>query len=228
MLLSRAESFVEMDESCMPLLVDEQVREISEKARSILASFARPIGDVDYVPMDQYKVNPSRLKKGGGGPLFDEIPPTGRKVLEQREGQIKVMCDPVAVYGTRRVARISVEDTEYFIARPDTILAYKVLHVLQSYEKKSKKFNSDFGKLFVAFKELYSEDELYNSTAQILEDYENEMERLHVRLNEDNEHATAYVPEIPQRIAKVLEHVDVSPEIRIMLERVVAVEVKKL
>ncbi len=219
MLLSRAERFIEMDEAQIPALVEARTREIPESARKILSSFARQIGDLDYVPMDHYKANPTRLKKGGGGPSFDEVPEAGRKVLKQGENQIKVMCDPVEVYGARRIAKVNVEGQDYYVARPDTILAYKVLHLLQSYEQKPEKFNTDFGKLLGALREMYSEEELGQITQQVLTDYEDAMEGLHIRMNEGKENPPAYERRIPKFIERVLANQQVSPEIRATLEK---------
>ena len=219
MLLSRAESFSEMDEAQVPVLVETRTREIPESARKILSSFARQIGDLDYVPTDQYKANPTRLKKGGGGPSFDEVPEKGRKVLKQGEGQIKVMCDPVEAYGAKRIAKVNVEGKTYFVARPDTILAYKVLHLLQSYEQKPEKFNTDFSRLLGALKEIYSEEELGQITQQVLTDYEDAIEGSHIRLNEGRENPPVYEKKIPKFIERVLANPQVSPEIRATLEK---------
>jgi hypothetical protein len=212
MLLSHAERFTEMDETQIPALTEARTREIPKSARNILASFARQIGDLDYVPTDHYKRKQaqvqnsygkvsseeySRLRtqylwKGGGGPSFDEVPKEGCKVLKQGENQVMVMCDPVEAYGPRRVARVHVEGNDYYIARPDTILAYKVLHLLQSYEQKPEKFNADFGKLLAALKEMYSDEELEQITQQVLTDYEDAMEALHIRIYKDKENPPAY------------------------------------
>lgn len=218
MLLSRAKRFSEMDETQIPALTESRTREIPESARKILASFACQIGDLDYVPIDHYKANPVRLKKGGGGPSFDEVPEAGRKVLKRGENQIKVMCDPVEAYSARRIAKVNVEGGDYYVARPDTILAYKVLHLLQSYEQKPEKFNTDFSKLLGALKEMYSEEELGQITQQVLTDYEDAMEGLHIRLNEDKENPPAYEKKIPKFIERVLDNQQVSPEIRATLE----------
>jgi len=218
MLLSCAKSFTEIDETQIPALVEVRTREIPESARKILASFARQIGDLDYVPMDHYKADPTRLKKGGGGPSFDEVPEAGRKVLKRGENQIMVMCDPVETYGAKRVAKVNVEGQNYYVARPDTILAYKVLHLLQSYEQKPEKFNADFGKLLSALKEMYSEEELGQITQQVLTDYEEAMEGLHIRLNEGKENPPAYEKKIPKFIERVLANQQLSPEIRATLE----------
>ncbi len=219
MLLSRAERFTEMDEAQIPALAEARTREIPESARKILASFARQIGDLDYVPTDHYKANPTRLTKGGGGPSFDEVPEAGRKVLKRGENQIKVMCDPVEAYGARRIAKVNVEGQDYYVARPDTILAYKVLHLLQSYEQKPEKFNTDFGKLLGALREMYSEEELGQITQQVLTDYEDAMEGSHIRMNEGKENPPAYERKIPKFVERVLANPQVSPEIRATLEK---------
>ena len=218
MLLSRAERFTEMDETQIPVLTDSRTREIPESARKILASFARQIGDLDYVTTDHYKANPIRLKKGGGGPSFGEVPEEGRKVLKQGEGQIKVMCDPVEAYGPKRVAKVNVEGQNYYVARPDTILAYKVLHLLQSYEQKPEKFNADFGKLLGALQEMYSDEELKQITQQVLTDYEDAMEASYISINEDRENAPAYERKVPKFIERVLANPQVSSEIKTVLE----------
>lgn len=218
MLLSRAERFTEMDEIQIPVLTDSRTREIPESARKILASFARQIDDLDYVPTDHYKANPTSLKKGGGGPSFNEVPEEGRRVLKRPEGQIKVMCDPVVTYGPKRVVRINVEGQNYYVARPDTILAYKVLHLLHSYEQKPEKFNADFGKLIGALQEMYSDEELKQITQQVLTDYEDAMEGLYVRMNGGRENVPAYERKIPQSIERVLANSQLSPEIKTVLE----------
>lgn len=219
MLLSRAERFTELDETQIPAIIDSCTREIPESAKKFLTSFTRQIGDLDYVAIKHYKENPNRLKKGGGGPSFNEVPEEGRKVLKQAENQTKIMCDPVETYGPRRIARINVEGQDYYIARPDTILAYKVLHLLQSYEQKPEKFNTDFGKLFGALKEIYSEEDLEQITQQILTDYDDAMERLHIFFNKEKENPPTYEKKIPKFIEKVLSNPQVSPEIKMTLER---------
>ncbi|MDD2515806.1 MAG: hypothetical protein PHF46_04390 [Candidatus Gracilibacteria bacterium] len=219
-ILSCAENFVEMDETKIPTLEDIRTREIPESARKILTSFARQIGDLDYVPTDHYKINPTRLRKGGGGPSFDEIPEEGRKVLKRSENQIKVMCDPVEAYGPKRVVRVNIGGQDYYIARPDTILAYKVLHLLQSYEQKPEKFNTDFNKLFEALREIYSEEELIQVTQQVLTDYDNSMESSHISWNQDKENSLAYERKIPKFIEKVLVNPQLSPEIKMMIEKI--------
>jgi Trp operon repressor len=224
MLFSCAKSFTKIDETQLPALVEVCTREIPESARTILASFARQIGDLDYVPMNHYKKaeDPTRLGKGGGGPSFGEVPEAGRKVLRRGENQIKVMCDPVEAYGIRGVAKVNVGGRDYYIARPDTILAYKVLHLLQRYETEPEKFNTDFEKLLSALKEMYNEEELIQITRQILTHYEEAMEASHYRLVklffEGEENQRPYEKKIPNYIERVLANQQLSPDIQAMLE----------
>ena len=223
MLLSCAKSFTEMDGTQLPALVEVCTREIPESARTILASFARQIGDLDYARMNHYKPGPPRLTKGGGGPSFDEVPEAGRKVLRREERQVMVMCDPVKVFGINRVAKVNVEGRDYYIPTPDTIFAYKVLHLLENYERKPEKFNADFGKLLSALKEMYNEEELMQITRQILAHYEESMKELHTRLMRslqrlDQDEPPPYEKRIPKSIERLLANQQLSPEIRAMLE----------
>ena len=222
MILACATSFTKMDGTQLPALVEVCTREIPESARTILASFARQIGDLDYARMNHYKPGPPRLTKGGGGPSFDEVPEAGRKVLRREERQIMVMCDPVKVFGINRVAKVNVEGRDYYIPTPDTIFAYKVLHLLENYERKPEKFNADFGKLLSALKEMYNEEELIQITRQILTHYEEAMEESHDRLVklffEGEENQRPYEKKIPKSIERLLANQQLSPEIRAMLE----------
>lgn len=237
MLLSRAEQFTEIDESQMPGVQEGQTRTIPESARQTLATFARPIEDLDYVPTDFYSGKKAHVQNSwgkvsseeyqqmrakflwkGGGPKFDEIPEEAKKCFKRGETQLSIMVDPVESYGARRVAKVAVAGKEYLVARPDTIFAYKVLHLLQGYEQKPEKFNADFGKLLSAMKEMYSEDELLQITTQILTDYENAMEASHRRFYEGDE-SKPYDPKIPAFVKRVLVNLQLSTEIRAILER---------
>lgn len=239
MLLSRAEQFTEIDESQIPGLQEGQTRPIPESVRQILATFARPIGDLDYIPTDFYdgkkthvqnsygKVSSEEYQKmrgkflwKGGGPKFDELPDETKKCLKQGETQLCVMIDPVESYGAKRVAKITVAGKDYFIARPDTIFAYKILHLLQAYEQKPGKFNADFGKLLLAMQEMYTEKELLQITNQILADYENAMEASHRRFHENDE-SKPYVPQIPTLVKRTLGNSQLSPEIKTILENLI-------
>ena len=99
-------------------------------------------------------------------------------------------------------------------------IAYKVLHLLQSYEQKPKKFNTDFSKLLEALREIYSEEELIQITQQVLTDYEGTMEGSHIRLNQDEKNPQAYERKIPKFIERVLANPQLSPEIKTMIEKI--------
>lgn len=215
MLLSKADSFSEIKE-------DKTIntKNVPESVKIILKEFSRQIGDLDYVPFDHYKTNPTRLKKGGGGPSFDEVPKEAKKSLKQGENQIKVMCDPLESYGEKRLARIEIKGKDYFIARPDTIVSYKILHILQNYEKKPEKFNEDFSKIIKAISGLYPEKEIIETTVQILKDYEDAMEATHTRMNEIFDNPTQYEKKLPKFIENVLLNEKTSPEIKDIIEKI--------
>ncbi len=239
MLLSMAEQFTEIDESELPGIKEGQTRTIPESAREILATFARPIGDLDYVPTDFYegkrahvrslygKVSSEEYQKlcakflwKGGSIGFDEIPEEASKCLKREATQLRIFVDPLECYGVKRVAKIVVAGKEYFIARPDAMFAYKVLHLLQAYEQKPEKFNADFSKLFSAMKEIYSEDELLQTVFQVLKDYENAMEASHRRWHEALGYEKPYKSEIPAFCKKILGNPSITPEIRYVIEEI--------
>lgn len=222
MLLSRAKSFTVLDENRIPALSNARTIEVPEEVSRIFAAFARPIGDLDYVPMEDYKRDPNRLKKGGGGPSFVEIPEDALLALKKAEGQLKIMCDPAWVYGSQRVAKVTVEDHDYFIARPDSILGYKMLHILQSYDKNPDKFNEDFSKLLPPIRGMYSEEELLQTTYQILGDYEDTMHVSHDKYWTDK--IGEYQPKLPALTEKVLANQQLSPEIRSFIGNLQAID----
>ncbi len=238
MLISRAMQFTEIDESQMPGVIEGRTHEIPEAARHILATFARPIGDLDYVATDFYRAKREHVQNSygrvssedhqqmrarylwkGGGPKFQDIPEEAMKCLKRDETQSSLMVDPVESYGAERVAKVVVSGKEYFIARPDTIFAYKVLHLLQGYEQKPEKFNADFGKLLSAMKEMYSEDELLHITIEILSDYENSAEASHHRFYKGAE-AKPYEHKVPAFAKRVLDNQGITPQIRGVVEKV--------
>jgi len=233
MLLAQAGSFSEIDEKDINGFREVQTRNIPEKAQNILATFARPIGDLDFVTTDSYRKKQAAVQasfkevgedeytrlrslylwKGGGGPSFDEIPENAKKCLNHGENQLMLFCDPVESYGAKRIAKVNVEGKDYYIARPDSILAYKVLHLLQSYDHKPDKFNADFGKLLYAMKEIYTEEELLQTTRQVLSDYEKAMESCSRAFKNDGGRES-YEKHIPNFINKVLSNKKVATEIR--------------
>lgn len=206
------------------------------ETRTALAEFARPIGDIDYVPTDHYqelkkavqdsygkvsdeeyqKGRSKYLWKGGGGPSFDELPKEALPAVNRGENSLKVMCDPVEMYGTKKFARINLEGHDYYIARPDTIIGYKMLHMLQSYDQKPEKFNIDFARLHKALLGLYSEDEMVGLTHQILAEYEARMARVSAVFDKLHE------PKLPKMAQDLLAKLNLGAEARSFMSRVVA------
>lgn len=233
MLLSRVNSFTAIDGEQLPRVVRKEERQIPEEAREILATFARPMGDLDFVKTSYYDARLQKanhllstspeeyarernkiLTKGGGGPSFDEVPEEAKQALAMGEGQVKLMCDPVSTLGSEGVAEITIDGNKYYIARPDHMIAYKVLHLLQSYDKKPDKFNSDFGKLLQAVKTMYSEEDLVNVTEEVLDQYDNSLKKVSETFEQPFE------PKIPEMINKVLDNENASPEIRNFLGKI--------
>lgn len=239
MLLAQAEQFTEVTGSDEPGVKEGETRPISEGTRLILASFARPVGDLDYVATEYYRARMRRVQEfykkieikeyrqmranylwKGGGPTFEEFPKEALICLVRGEEQTRIMIDPVEAYGPNLVAKVVVDEKEYYIARPDAIFTYKVLHLLQGYEHKPEKFNADFSKLFSAIKEMYSEDDLLKITLQILSDYEAAMKATHMRLNTVYNSDEPYEHRVPAFIKRTLDNQSITPEIREFIQRV--------
>jgi hypothetical protein len=223
MLLARATSFTEMDGTQLPDLVPVRTIEIPKSARKILASFARPIGDVDYVPINYLGVETTRSRKVIPGPFLDEVPEAGRTVF--RKDKSRVMFDPVGVYGIIGVVKVTLEGRDYYIASPIAMFGYKAVSLLKNYEKEPEKFNFDFGKLLSALREMYDEEELIQTTKQIFAHYEKEEERWYIRVtrplrspNENKKNPRPYQNIIPKYIEKLLNNQKLPREIRTMFE----------
>lgn len=194
MLLAQADggTFQEVDEHTgMPLAESITMPRATQQT---LQQFARPIGDLDFVETAAYALRKSHLwnlyktgvlqgeahneerrkylYKGGGGPRFDDLSEKSLFCLRREPGQLSIMCDPVAPDGAHHVARISVDGRQYFIARPDTLLSFKVLHMLQSYHQKPESFAKDFTYLYDALFQIYGEAALIASTREVLEAYD--------------------------------------------------------
>lgn len=114
------------------------------------------------------------------------------------------MCDPVEMYGTNKFARINIQGQDYYVARPDTILGYKILHMLQSFDQKPEKFNTDFDQLHQALTALYSEEELIQLTHHILQEYE---ERIHE-------------PHLPNMVKNLMERPNLDRKVREYINKV--------
>lgn len=193
MLLSQADSIDLLDSSQLPAVSTRETRRLDDGLSSRLATFTRKIKDFDYVGTSAYKdakreipsysddpkgYSRERKKflfKGGGGPSIDELPELAKDVLAEAKSGHKVMCDPVSTYGEDQVARVRIQDREYFISDPSQIFGYKVLHLMQSFGNKPDKFKRDFAVLHDALSQLYSEEELIESAYHILVGFEDSM-----------------------------------------------------
>ncbi|MDD4352226.1 MAG: hypothetical protein PHU71_04585 [Candidatus Gracilibacteria bacterium] len=191
MLLSQADYLTEIQENDPSQ--ETLSRTIPQKTHELLGSFSRLIGDLDFNDTDSHKLERKwiqqllhtdqdeyrrqrklKLQKGGGGPSFAELTDQARKCLIQEKNQSLIMCDPVsdyASYGKNHVVKINLRGKDYYICDPRHIIAYKVLHLLQSYESKSSKFNEDFPLIIKAFEEMYEDEELTSTTFAILMEY---------------------------------------------------------
>ena len=224
MLLAGATSFTEIDGTQLPALVEVCTIAIPESARAILASFARQIVDVDYVPINYDGVELTRSRKVSFGPSLDEIPEAGRTVFRQDRGRVgRIMFDPVGVYGIIGVAKVSVGEQDYYIASPTAMLGYKVLHLLRKYEEKPEKLDSDLRILLNAMKKMYNEEELIQIIRKILAHYEEANKEWFIQLMRPSQRLNAGEPRpyqniIPRYIERVLANQQLSPEIRDMLK----------
>lgn len=193
MLLSQADSIDLLDSSQLPDISTRETRRLEEGLSEKLMNFTRPIGDFDYVETTAYKDAKKEIPsysddpegyrrerkkflfKGGGGPSIDELPDLAKDVLAEVKPGHKVMCDPVSTYGEDQVARVKIQDREYFISDPNQIFGYKVLHLMQSFGQKPEKFKKDFTVLHDALSELYTEEELIESAYAVLVGFEDSM-----------------------------------------------------
>ena len=209
MLLSQADSVDLLNSRQLPNISARETKKLDDIVLSKLGVFTRKIGDFDYVETDVYKEAKGEIPsysddpegyrrerrkflfKGGGGPSIDELPELARKVLEIPDGMTKVMCDPVSTYSEDQVARVRIQDQEYFISDPSQIFGYKVLHLMQSFCKKPNKFKKDFTILHDALSQLYSEEELIESAYHVLIAFEDSK-------TQDGPQASKYMKELIQ------------------------------
>lgn len=233
-LLARAESFVNINLSSDSTINEEEVKNLPPEARDKFAAYARPIGDFDFVPTDYYQEKQKEVQgslyqedpeeyrrrrktllwKGGGGPSFEEIPEEAQGCLKNESGQIKLMCDPVENWGSEGYAKITIDGADYYVTRPDYMVGYKVLNILQSYKQKPEKFNQDFKALLDATSDIYSLEEITAVTQEVLQGYESSMKTSFKKHNPNG----YYEEFIPTSTKKTLNHPDVSDEIKKFLE----------
>lgn len=213
-LLAQADTVDICAETYGSSITIENTISIPQKVKDTLVQFARPIGDLDYVPTTDYKNLPERLRKGGGGPSYDELPAKALPIIQRKPNQIKVMCDPLETYGTKKFARICIRGKEFYIARPDTLIAYKIFHILQNYPKKPEKFNRDFATLSQALMSMYPLEHLLPITHHLLAAYEEEYNKI----MEYFSNGKPYDRKLPKLFDQVMQNPQLSPEIRYFLE----------
>lgn len=179
-LLAKATSMMPLDGgAAIPL---------SKEVRNALLRIAKPVGDVDYVPTRHYREGRERandrygkvsdeeyaagldkfLGKGGCGPSVDDLTDEMKNGLRLKEGQNKIMFDPVEAIGKERVAKITVDGQEYYVSPTDSLLAYKVLHALQKFDSKADVMARDLGALLEANLKLYGWEHLVHAVHEVL------------------------------------------------------------
>jgi hypothetical protein len=230
MLLSQADSIDLLDSSQLPDVSSRETRSLNGGLSAELADFTRPIGDFDYVETTAYKeakkAIPSYsddpegysrerkrfLFKGGGGPSIDELPGLAKDVLAEAKSGNKVMCDPVLTYGKDQIARVRIQNRDYFISDPSQIFGYKVLHLMQSFGNKPDKFKRDFTVLHDALSQLYSEEELIESAYAVLVGFEDLMKQ--------------YGPQASKHMRQLDQNPDFNSTIRPFFEKLKQYDVK--
>lgn len=230
MLLSQAESVDLLDSSQLPAISTRETRILDRGLSGKLADFIRPIGDFDYVETVAYKDAKKEIPsssddpegyirerkkflfKGGGGPSIDELPDLAKDVLAEAKSINKVMCDSVLTYGEDKVARVKVQNREYFISDPSQIFGYKVLHLMQGFGNKPEKFKRDFTVLSDALFHLYSEEELIESAYGVLVNFEDSMKQ--------------YGPQVSEHMAQLNDNPDFNSSIRPFFEKLKQYDLK--
>ncbi|MBA3733495.1 hypothetical protein H0W91_03950 [Patescibacteria group bacterium] len=190
MILLKGGRFEILDESKIPEIVPIQEKDVPPKAVKYLEGFVRKIGDLDFVgtelyakqkkavqdsygkvPNEEYSRKRKQfLFKGGGGPQMAELSETAKKALKTRENQSGVMCDPLESVTPHRVARVIIGGREVYIPEPRMMLAYKTVHLGQTFENagKTDKFVSDFNAMLKGMEAIYSREELLQATHETI------------------------------------------------------------
>jgi|GEM_PF-4419894 len=174
-ILSKADSFTEIRIDTLGNIVEMGVREIPDSARSALNSFARPINDLDYIVAKEGFELPGLSKTmsvNNGIPYEKAYIPSGDMPSEAKT----IIKDPMglsfhnneSIYGETKAAKVTVNGKDYYVSSPDDALAYKTLDAAIRYGEKPEQFKSDIGKIFEATKGIYSEEELLNTTGNVL------------------------------------------------------------
>jgi len=174
MLLSKAESAASMDESVSPKIREKLSAPMSERAKEIYTSLARPIGDLDFIATGHSK-NPA---VDVAGLSYSEIPEQAQVAVKLQSGQKKMEMDQAMIYGEDSFVRITAEGKDYYVASPVSMVGYKALHAIEKFDVNPAKITADFKKLFDAAREMYSMDALVDSARKIFQNYEGRVSRV--------------------------------------------------
>lgn len=170
MILLRSGKFEVLDESRIPEIVPIAENEVSPEAIKQFEGFVRKIGDLDFVPLGKWNKSENGMRKGSGGPKIAELSETAKKALEIYENQNGVVCDPLETFTPHRVARVKVNGKEVYISEPKMMLAYKTVHLGQTFENANKtdKFVKDFNTLLKGMEAIYPREELLQTTHETI------------------------------------------------------------
>ena len=190
MLLSQVNEFEVLDSSKIPEIRIIQRKEIKPEILDKLKLFARKIGDLDYVETfaykqlkseiaDEYLDNEKYIQEkskflpfGGENLSLEDLPDSLRENLFESGKSKKITCDSAKEYDKMEVAKITLENKDYFITNPLNFFGCKFLNILQKFPKKAESLKRDFSILLPAFSELYSEQELINSTYNLIRNFQ--------------------------------------------------------
>ncbi|MBW2967824.1 hypothetical protein KY362_05040 [Candidatus Woesearchaeota archaeon] len=190
MLLANADSLQLLDITVpLQLAVMRTIDDLAE-TKERLAPFTRQIGDMDFVrttfeekrwaalevlrntDRDEYtRQFDTLLSKGGGGPSLDELPELAKQIIRPVKGQIMVVCDPVPVKGEPLFAAVDIGGDRYLISDPREMLAYKVVHMLESFSRKPEAMTDDFSTLYGALQTIFPKEEIVAHTYGLLVRY---------------------------------------------------------
>jgi len=190
MLLSQINEFEVLDPSKIPEISIIQKKEIKPELSDKLKSFARKIGDLDYVETSAYKQLKSEipdeyfdnegyikeknkfLPLNGESLSLQELPTSLRENLFESEKNKKILCDSAKEYDKMEVVRINLGNKNYFITEPKNLMGYKFLSLLQKFPRKVQELKKDFKILHSVLSEIYSEQELVENTYEIFRSFE--------------------------------------------------------
>lgn len=164
MLLSRAKKFEVLDTSCLPEIVPNNVGIIPPEAAQFFKRLARQIGDLDFVPLEEWRRSDTRMKKGGGGPSMASLSERAKNILKDADKQSMVMCDPIGG-SVHKVACIELGGQGVYIQDPEMMLPTKAAHTAISFDhgKKTSRLVRDFSAMLHGMQTMYPREELLRS-----------------------------------------------------------------